>query len=143
MNRPRRFLLAASLLQAAAGPATVSVHGAWARATAPGQRQAAIYMSLTSPTGDTLLGVSSPLAAHAMLHQSSGAGGVARMTDMDSLPLPAGQSVRLEPRGRHVMLDGLTPALSPGGQVTLTLRFAHAPPATVHAPVLPIGSVGP
>ena len=144
----RRVLLASLLaglpmhaVQAQA-PA-VAVTGAWVRATAPHQDEAAAYMTLTSRAADTLLEVTSQQAGMAMLHTTAHDGGVMRMRDADSLDLPAGQAVTLSPGGTHVMLGGLSGPLKPGQTVTLSLRFSHAPPLTVEAQVLPIGARGP
>ncbi len=138
-------LAAASVLLAAATPAapSVQVSGAWARATAPLQDEAAVYFALASPAGDTLTAVASDDAAGAMLHRSTVRGGMAGMADMDDLALPAGRTVRLEPRGMHVMLTGLKHGLRAGDHVGLTLHFAHAGIVHVSVPVLPIGSAGP
>lgn len=61
-----RLLLAASLLLAPlaahAQSPQVTVTNPWSRATPPGASTGAAYLTLTSPTADTLTGVSSPAA---------------------------------------------------------------------------------
>jgi hypothetical protein len=48
-------------------------------------------------------------------------GDVMRMHAIDSLPLPPGQAVALQPGGHHLMLMGLKRVLAVGDQVPLTL----------------------
>jgi copper(I)-binding protein len=121
----------------------VAVHDAWARATAPGQTTGAVYMSITSPTGDTLTGVSSPDAGAAMLHKTTQMNGMSDMADMESLPLPAGKKVTLAPHGMHVMLMDLKHPLVAGQSVGVDLTFAKSPGIHVDAPVQPIAASAP
>ncbi len=121
----------------------VAVRDAWARATAPGQTEGAVYMTLTSASGDTLTGVSSPDAGAAMLHKTTEAGGMSDMSDMDALPLPAGEPTALAPRGFHVMLMDLKHPLVAGQAVELDLTFAKSGVVHVKAPVQPITASGP
>jgi copper(I)-binding protein len=121
----------------------VSVHDAWARATAPGQTTGAVYMSLTSPAGDTLTGISSPAAGAAMLHKTTQMNGMSGMTDMDTLPLPAGTKITLAPQGMHVMLMDLKHPLVAGQNVEVDLTFAKSPGIQVKAPVQPISAAAP
>jgi copper(I)-binding protein len=123
--------------------APVVVTGAWARATLPGQDAGVAYMTLRSPAGDSLMGVDTDQAQMAMLHQSTSAGGMAAMTDVNSIPLPMGKSVALSPNGLHIMLMGLKHRLKPGDTLHLTLHFARAADQTADIPVRPSGAVGP
>ncbi len=121
----------------------VAVSGAWARATAPMQDEGAVYLSLTSEAGDRLVSVSTPDASGAMLHRTTSGNGMSGMADMDDLDLPAGRTVRLEPRGMHVMLMGLKHPLVAGGVLDMALVFAKAGTVRVRVPVVPIGASGP
>jgi copper(I)-binding protein len=131
------------LIMPAFAQSPVAVHDAWARATAPGQTTGAVYMSITSPGGDTLTGVSSPDAGAAMLHRTSQTNGMSGMSDMDSLPLPAGTKVTLAPHGMHVMLMDLKHPLVQGQSVEVDLTFAKSPGIHVKAPVQPIAASAP
>ncbi len=144
------LLAAAPVCAALAQAPPVQVSGAWVRATAPHQGEAAAYMTLTSREADRLISIASAQAGMAMLHTTShdhGTGGsdadVMRMREADGLDLPAGQAVVLSPGGTHVMLGGLRAPLRTGQVVALTLGFAHAPPVVVQVDVLPIGARGP
>ncbi len=121
----------------------VQISGAWARATAPQQQEGAVYMSLTSPAGDRLTAVACPEAAGAMLHETMEHGGMSSMQDMDGIDLPPGQTVRLAPRGMHIMLVGLKQKLKPGDRIDVELTFSKAGHETVRVPVQPIGAAGP
>ena len=137
------LLAALPPVAALAQPAPVQVTGAWARATAPHQDEAAAYMTLTSRDADRLTAIATPQAGMAMLHTTAHDAGVMRMREADGLDLPAGQAVALSPGGTHVMLGGLQGPLKAGQTVVLSLSFAHAPPQEVRVPVLPIGARGP
>ena len=99
----------------------VSVSGAWIRATVGGQTGTGGYLSLTSRKMVNLVGFSTPVASLAELHEMKMEGDVMRMQSIESLPLPAGQTVSLQPGGHHLMLMGLKHTLKPGDQVPLTL----------------------
>jgi copper(I)-binding protein len=139
------LLLAAFLATPAfAQSPTVQVAQPWARATAPGQAVGAAYATLTSPAPDRLLGVDTPAAGRAEVHSTTMDGTVMRMRPVEGgVALPQGQPVVLAPGGLHIMLMGLKAPLRPGDHVSLTLRFEHAAPITVDAPVEPIGARGP
>ncbi|MBV8911828.1 MAG: copper chaperone PCu(A)C [Acetobacteraceae bacterium] len=109
----------------------VKVDGAWARATPPRAEVGAVYLTLTASTPDRLVGVSTPAAAKAEVHEMSMENGVMRMRETSSLALPAGQPVVLGPGGYHIMLTGLKGPLKPGQTIPLHLTFASAPPADV------------
>jgi copper(I)-binding protein len=132
---------AADALADATAPVVVS--GAWARATLPGHDDGVVYMTLRSPAGDSLMGAETGQAQMAMLHQSTSAGGMAGMTDVDSVPLPMGKAVTLAPNGLHIMLMGLKHRLKAGDTLHLTLHFARAADQTVDVPVRPVAAVGP
>jgi len=121
----------------------VAVRDAWARATAPGQTAGAVYMSITSPAGDTLTGVSSPDAGAAMLHKTTESGGMSDMSDMETLKLPAGKVITLAPKGMHVMLMDLKHPLAAGQAIEIDLTFAKSGTVHVKAPVLPITASAP
>ena len=133
---------------AGAGPAVpalaqspVAVQGVWARATPPHAASGAIYMTLTSPTGDTLVGASTPVATSASVHESSLADGIMRMRPVEGgLNLPPGQAVALQPGGYHLMLEGLKTPMKQGEQVPVHLTFRKASPVDVMARVQAIGA---
>jgi copper(I)-binding protein len=71
-----------------------------------------------------LIGVETPAARSATLHQSSMANGVSSMRPVaGGLTIAPGAKVEFSPGGYHLMLMGLTKAQALGGKVPLTLVF--------------------
>lgn len=101
----------------------VSISHAWARATTPGQEIGAAYMVLQSTVDSTLMEVTSPVADSVEIHKMSMNKGVMEMRMQKTLPLPAGQAIKLEPGGFHLMLFDLKKPLKSGSQLPLTLKI--------------------
>lgn len=99
----------------------IEISDAWARETVPGQRVAGVYLHIRSAAQARLIRVTSPAAKAAEIHSMKEAGGVMRMRRLDGLELPAGQIVKLEPGGNHIMLLEIGRQLKPGEHVRLTL----------------------
>jgi len=75
------------------------------------------------------------------IHESRIESGMMMMRELrEGLPLPAGETVALEPGGNHLMLLGVKEPLVAGDTVTLTLTFESSPPleltATVRQPAV-------
>jgi len=104
----------------------VQVTGAWARATAPGQPVAGIYLDIVSDSDARLTGVETPVAEQAQLHQMRMDGGAMRMRPVEAIDLPAGKMVTLKPGDYHVMAFGLKRPLKPGDEVPLKLTVIDA-----------------
>lgn len=143
--RPSRVLLAfigvavgaVTLLAACSGPGAPELADAWARPGAAGAESAA-YLTITAPSGqaDALVSASSPAANMVQLHEvSTDAQGMTGMHHIDRLDIPAGETVRLEPGGYHLMLMGLTAELAVGGTIELTLVFERAGNVVVEAEI--------
>lgn len=99
----------------------VRVADAWARATAPGQKVAGMYLNIVSDSDARLTAVECPLAGRAELHQMRMDGGTMRMRAVEAIDLPAGQTVALKPGDYHVMLFDLKKPLKPGDEVPIRL----------------------
>lgn len=105
----------------------ITVANPHARPTVEGQANAGAFMTLSNQgVPDRLLGVTTPAAASAELHEMRMDGSVMRMRAMGPLELPTGQTVELRPGAYHVMLLGLTAPLQPGQHLPMTLRFEKA-----------------
>ena len=145
----RRLVLALALLaplatHAAAQPAGVHAEQPWARATAPRQTVGGVYVTLTSPVDDRLVGASSPVAGHVEVHEMTMENNVMRMRELaGGLKLPAGQAVTLAPGGYHVMLVDLKQSLVAEQTIPVQLRFEHAPPVDLQVRVAPVGAKAP
>lgn len=115
----------------------------WLRATPPGARNAAAFMTLSnrSTTELILTGVQchSTLAARCELHEHLQVDGRMRMQKVTApLTIPAGGSLRFAPGGYHVMLLDIAQPLIPGTRAELVFTFADQ--STYHAqlPVKPV-----
>ena len=118
----------------AAGPVVVA--DALCRPTPNGRQVTGCYLTLTAPAADTLVSVSSPVAALAQVHEMRMESNMMMMRELEAgLPLPAGQAVSLAPGGNHIMLMGVTEPLKAGDTVPLTLTFANAAPVEITATV--------
>jgi copper(I)-binding protein len=139
-----RHLLALALAGLVSLPALaqVSVSDPWVRATVPQQKVAGAFMQLRSAKAARLVGVKTPVAGHVELHQMAMEGQTMRMRAVESIDLPAGQTVNLASGGYHVMLFDLQRQLKEGEQVPLTLTVVDAAgkreTVAVSAPVRPL-----
>ncbi|MEW9571082.1 copper chaperone PCu(A)C [Rhodanobacter sp. Si-c] len=130
MNRLALPLLLAGLLGtglAHAGPVVhVTASHAWIRVL-PGSLPAGAYVTLRNDSDKavSLTGASSPAYGEAMLHESSAAGGMNRMTMVDALPIPARGMQALQPGGYHLMLMHAKQPVRPGDTVRVVLQFGN------------------
>lgn len=118
--------LALASMTTLAQTAAVKVDGAWARATVQGQKGTGAFMSLTAQDATRLVGVSSPVAGIAEVHEMKMEGDVMKMRVVPSLDLPAGKKVEFKPGGYHVMLMDLKAPLAKDSTVPVTLLFKDA-----------------
>lgn len=125
MSKLNRFgwLAAALLVSFASYAGDIKISGAWTRATALGQDQAGVDLSITSKESATLVGVSSPVAKTVELHSMTTENGMMKMREVKTIELPAGKRVNLGESGYHLMLDGLKAPLKEGDTVPLTLSI--------------------
>jgi copper(I)-binding protein len=140
MNTSRRIAIAgaaALLITLPAFAGTLSVTDAWSRSTPPGVTVGVAYFTLKNESGksDRLLRISSPVAAKAQVHRTEVLDGIARMREVAVLHVDAGQTVRFEPNGMHLMLTGLKKPLVAGQSFELELLFEVAGPRTVRVAV--------
>ena len=113
-------------ISALAQTVSVKVEGAWARATVQGQKGTGAFMNLTAKDGTRLVGVSSPVAGVAEVHEMKMEGDIMKMRAVPVLDLPAGKQVELKPGGYHVMLMDLKMPLTKDSTVPVTLMFKDA-----------------
>lgn len=106
----------------------VAVKDAWARATVPGQMATGVFMTLTAKDSTQLVGVSTPAADVAEVHEMKvkSLGNVMTMRALPILDLPAGKPVELRPGSYHIMLMDLKAPLALGSNVPMTLLFKDA-----------------
>lgn len=123
----------------------VTVAHAWARATPEGAKVGAAYLEIKTDdkTTDTLVSVSSPVAARPEIHTHIMEGDVMKMRKVDAIALKPGESHVLKPMGEHLMLIDLKQPLKEGDLIKLTLTFEKAGPIEIDATVEPAGAMGP
>jgi copper(I)-binding protein len=111
------------------GADELAVHDAWARSTPAVVSVGAVYLRVTSPVDDELVGatVDPSVAASVQVHSTEiDDAGTATMTEQVALPVPAGGVLVLDPLGSHLMLVDLVAPLTSGETFDLTLEFAAA-----------------
>lgn len=125
-----QYLIAAALTTLCAVSAyaqNVTVTDAWARATVTGQKATGAFMTLTAKDNAKLVGVSSPVAGVAEIHEMKMDKDVMKMAALpNGLDLPAGKAVALKPGSYHVMLMDLKAPLVKDSTVPVTLTFQDA-----------------
>jgi periplasmic copper chaperone A len=121
-----RCCLIALALIALPAWAQVSVERAWTRATPPGAKVGAGFVTLKSAgAADRVIGATSPVAGRVEMHVTIREGEVMRMREVRVLEVPAGGMFELKPGGAHLMLMDLKRPLKKGEKVPLTLRLEN------------------
>jgi len=116
-----------SVMASGAWAQAVDVQNAWARATVQGQKATGAFMTLTAPSASKLVGVSSPVAGVAEVHEMKMEGDVMKMRALSGgLDLPAGKAVELKPGSYHIMMMDLKLPLQKDTTIPLTLVFKDA-----------------
>lgn len=113
-------------LAACGQPAEVAVTDAWARDSVGRTASAAVFMTISSPGADRLIGASSPVARKTDLMTMEMTGGAMNMAYLDAIDIPAGVPVSLDPSGLHVWLEDLHQPLKAGQTFPLVLEFEKA-----------------
>lgn len=130
---------------------------AWARPTRGAVTTGAAYLTIESDRDDVLVGVAvgSELAGSASIHETVVGEGhddhddhdhathghdtdghdMTTMRAVDEVPIPAGEPVRFEPGGLHLMLEELVAPLEAGTTFELTLTFRDAGTRSVEVQV--------
>jgi periplasmic copper chaperone A len=123
----------------------LTVQHAWSRATIGADRPAVFYVEITNAgtDADALIGITTPAAGMPMLHETVMTDGVASMPHAMSVPVPAGETVKLAPGSYHGMLMGLTAPLNEGDPYPMTLTFERAGEVTVDVEVVSMRAEGP
>mgnify|MGYP005839301041 CR=1 FL=1 len=138
-----KFLILSALIAAALplnSAFSADVIDGWARATLAKQsKNGAAYMIITNSTDkdEKLLGASSDVAEMVEVHNMTFEDGIMRMQEVDELEIPAGETVKLEPGGYHIMLLGLKEPLRVGQQFDVVLNFEKSGEEVVPVEVHP------
>ncbi len=121
------FAVSLSLLVGACQQAApLEVKDAWTRETIASTPNAAVFMTIRSPTADRLVAASTPVANRTDLMTMAGDSGAMEMNYLNDIHIPAGTPVSLDPKGLHVWLADLNQPLRAGESFPLTLKFEKA-----------------
>ncbi len=116
----------------------VDVRDPWVREVPDVSRHSAAYMKLraTADENRTLLAADSPQFQRVEIHESREEEGMARMVELDSLTVAVGETLVLEPGGKHLMLmDRKVESLRVGDHVDLVLHFDNDESMELRVPV--------
>ncbi len=117
----------------------------WARATAPNAQSGGVFMTIANGADqmERLLGVSTPMAGRADIHNTINDSGIMRMRPVDNVEVPAQGQAELVPGGMHIMLVGLGDRLSEDTLFPLTLHFESAGDVEIEVLVRGAGAAAP
>lgn len=145
--RKHLIALAAMLALSTHALAQVSITAPWIRATVPQQESTGVFMHVASLSEARLVGVSTPVADRAEMHQMDMRGQTMQMREVESIDLAAGKAVDLASGGYHIMLIGLKRQLKAGEVVPLTIvvekQDKQRERITLKVPVKPLTFSGP
>jgi copper(I)-binding protein len=116
-------ILLATTVVAQAAPFEIT--DGWFRAL-PGKLPAGGYFNAYNGTGRdvSIIGADSDACGMLMIHQSTSKGGMSGMDMVDKVSVPAGGTVRFEPRGYHLMCDNPTAKMKLGAKVGVLLKLS-------------------
>ncbi|MEW6602822.1 MAG: copper chaperone PCu(A)C [Nitrospirota bacterium] len=115
----------------------VSVLNAWVRSAPPGADVLAAYMTIQNDSEETkvLTKVTSSMFGRIEIHKTEMSEGMMKMIPQESLPIPAGEAVTLEPGGFHLMLMAPKSVPKEGEEVDLLLMFGNGHSQRIKVPV--------
>ncbi|WP_304638716.1 copper chaperone PCu(A)C [Pseudomonas sp.] len=137
-------LFAAPAISADFDVADIRISDPWSRAVPPVAPTGAAYLTIHNrgAAGDRLIGVQTPAAGHAELHEHVHQDGLMKMQKLESISIDAGEEVSFEPGGYHVMLFDLKQPLTEGTPFPLTLHFEKAGSVELEVEVRAPGATG-
>jgi periplasmic copper chaperone A len=135
MIRTLQLTCAACLLTSATlvmAENTLEIDDAYVRQPIPGKNMSAAFMTIrnTSAADQTLVSASAEWANTIEIHTHTHEDGVMRMRQIADLPLPAGETVTLQPGGLHLMLFGLAAELPAKPALELCFADQHCQSVT-------------
>lgn len=134
----KTWIVAALLgLSSTATLAEVLVTEATVREMLPGRSMTAGYFSISNQTNVAaeLIGASSPQFGSIELHQHSHKDGMMKMEQVQSVVVAAGEQVRFQPGGLHLMMFDAKTSISKGQHIPLRLTFKDGQSIEVQASV--------
>ena len=131
------FLL---LLLAGCGPAKpeLNISDVWGRPSPKSAANAAFYMTInnTGRESDRLIGAKTAACAMTELHETViDENDVMSMQHVEEISLPAGETVKLEVGGLHIMCMNRQADIDAGNKISVTLSFAVSGERTIEAEI--------
>lgn len=120
------FTLFLFALASCSHPASLEVKDPWARDTVGSVANAAVFMTIISPSADRLVSASTPVARKTDLMTMGRGGNVMEMKYVQGIDIPANTPISLDPSGLHVWLAQLNQPLKAGETFPLDLKFEKA-----------------
>jgi copper(I)-binding protein len=135
-----KYIALALMLFAGSAWSQVEISDPWMRATAPGQKTAAGYMTIRnkSKQPERLVGGASEAAAKVQTHVSMKDGDIIRMREVEGYDIPANGSYELKPNGSHLMLVDIKRPLKEGERIPVVLKFEKSGEVKVDFEVRPL-----
>lgn len=129
--------LAVIVAACSSGSDVVEVEDPWGRPSPSSAANAAFYMQLDGAAEDDVLVSATSAACGAVeLHETQMSDGVMSMQHLpQGIPVPAGETVSLEPGGLHVMCLGVVAPLTVGQMVEVGLVFENSDAMTIEAEI--------
>jgi hypothetical protein len=121
----------------------LEISNVWAWETPGNSRTAAIYIERISNKGsrlDSLIKISSQLAAKHLIHKTVVEKSIAKMIHIDELKVLAGESLSLKPGSFHIMMFDIQKKLVRGFKFPVLLEFRNSGKLEVFVEVKPIGA---
>lgn len=135
------FILTTSKIAQAHSSASLEMDHSWIKAPIPGTMMTGGFISITNNGNkdDHLIAVYSDLAKKVELHAMTMVDGVMRMRAVTGgWTIPAGETLKLESGGKHIMIMGLQKMIKEGDVQMMVLKFKEAGAIkrnfVVHAP---------
>jgi periplasmic copper chaperone A len=113
----------------------IAVQNAWVRPTVGEQDATGAYLTITSQEAMALVGVATPAAEIAEVHEMKMDGDIMRMRMAERIDINPGEPLELKPGGYHVMLMALTAPVAAGDEIELSLQFEKADGSKIEMPV--------
>ncbi|WP_417594097.1 copper chaperone PCu(A)C [Parasphingorhabdus sp.] len=102
------------------------------------------YMNLHGGRVDvSLVGVTSDDVLRMEMHETTEDDGVMSMTKLKSIAIPAGETVKLEPGGKHLMIWGIGEGSKKRGLLNMTLIYSNDDRIKIDAVIKKVGDAAP
>ena len=115
----------------------VEINDPWVREAPPNAQVLGAYMTIANHSAKavSLMEVHSSAFDHVEMHRSMEKDGMMHMMKQDSIEIPAGGKVMLQPGSYHLMLMKPKHAFKAGDKVSFTLKFNDGSQSVISAPV--------